>query len=209
MRVALFGGTFDPIHRGHLAIAEAAANAFALDQVLFAPAGRQPLKPEGTPTAFADRLAMVALACAADSRFAVSELDAPHSDGTPNYTVDTITALRKQMSEERVFVLVGADSFLGLRRWHESERLLASAEWIVVSRPGFSLADLSGMNLSAEELGRVSVLDGVQEDVSATELRQRLMRGEVCDELLPETVCGYIRRHGLYGGAGRGTGIRF
>lgn len=203
MRVALFGGTFDPIHRGHLAIAEAAANAFELDRVVFAPAGRQPLKPEGTPTAFVDRLAMVALACAKNSRFAASELDAPHADGTPNYTVDTIAALRQQMPAVRVFVLVGADSFLGLRRWHESERLLASAEWIVVSRPGFSLDDLSGMELSVEEIGRVCVLDGVQEDVSATALRQRLMQGEVCDELLPEAVCGYIRRHGLYCRMGR------
>jgi nicotinate-nucleotide adenylyltransferase len=203
MRVALFGGTFDPIHRGHLAIAAAAADAFGLDQVLFAPAGRQPLKPEGTPTAFVDRLAMVALACATDSRFAVSELDAPHADGTPNYTVDTIAALRQEMPAARVFVLVGADSFLGLRRWYQSGRLLASAEWIVVSRPGFALGDLSGMELSAEEMARVSVLDGVHEEVSATDLRQRLMRGEVCDELLPDAVCGYIRRHGLYGGGAR------
>jgi nicotinate-nucleotide adenylyltransferase len=201
MRVALFGGTFDPIHRGHLAIAAAAADAFELDQVLFAPAGRQPLKPDGTPTAFVDRMAMVALACAKDARFTVTDLDAPRADGTPNYTVDTIAALRQRMPSARVFVLVGADSFLGLRRWHESERLLASAEWIVVSRPGFSLENMSGMKMSAEESGRVHVLNRVHEDVSATELRQRLMRGEVCDELLPDTVCGYIGEHGLYGGA--------
>jgi nicotinate-nucleotide adenylyltransferase len=202
MRVALFGGTFDPIHRGHLAIAKAAADAFSLDEVLFAPAGRQPLKPEGTPTGFADRVAMVALACEVDARFEVSEVDAPHSDGTPNYTVDTVDALRLETPDATLFVLVGADSFLGIRRWRESERLLALAEWIVVSRPGFSLLDLSELRLSAAELERVHLLNSVQEDVSATELRRRLMRGEVCDELLPAAVCGYIWGHGLYASVG-------
>jgi nicotinate-nucleotide adenylyltransferase len=198
MRVALFGGTFDPIHRGHLAIAAAAADAFQLDTVLFAPAGRQPLKPAGTPTAFVDRLAMTALACREDVRFAVSELDAPHADGTPNYTVDTIGALQEQVPAAMIFVLVGADSFLGLRRWHEPDRLLESAEWIVVSRPGFSLDDLSRLQLSPPQLKRVHLLDSVHDDVSATALRERLRRGETCAELLPPAVLDYIRQNCLY-----------
>ena len=95
-----------------------------VDQVLFAPVGRQPLKREGAPSSFADRLVMVELACAADSRFAVSDVDAPRSDGAPNYTVETLATLHEAMPEARLFNLVGADSFLDLPRWHEPGRLL-------------------------------------------------------------------------------------
>jgi nicotinate-nucleotide adenylyltransferase len=207
MRVALFGGTFDPIHRGHLAIAAAAADAFALDRVLFAPAGRQPLKPEGTPTAFEDRLAMVELACTTDRRFAASEVDAPRADGSPNYTVDTVATLQREMPAAKLFVLVGADSFLSLPRWHEVERLLQMAEWIVVSRPGFVLPEslleeLPGGAFKAGTRERIHVLNSVHEDVSATELRERLHNGEDCSDLLPAAVMQYIREHRLYSAEG-------
>ena len=140
MRVALFGGSFDPPHHGHIAIATAAADVFDLDSVLFAPVGRQPLKTVVAPAPFADRLAMVELACSPEPRFAVSELDAPRPDGAPNYTVDTLETLHETMPDTRLFNLVGADSFLDLPLWHGPERLLELAEWIVVSRPGFPLA---------------------------------------------------------------------
>ena len=197
MRVALFGGTFDPIHRGHLAIAKAAADAFHLDTILFAPAGRQPLKPEGTPTPFSDRIAMVRLATASDPRFAASDLDAPHPDGTPNYTVDTLSTLQRQMPKATLFVLVGADSFLHLRQWHQPDQLLTLADWIVVSRPGFALEDLSSLHLTPDQLARVHILSTVHEDVSATSLRERLQRGAPCIELLP-AVLDYIQAHHLY-----------
>src|SRR5580698_4249203 len=99
MRVALFGGSFDPPHHGHIAIATAAADVFDLDSVLFAPVGRQPLKADGASASFADRLAMVELACGADKRFAASDLDAPRGDGGPNYTVEALAALHKAMPE--------------------------------------------------------------------------------------------------------------
>jgi nicotinate-nucleotide adenylyltransferase len=198
MRIALFGGTFDPIHRGHLAIAKAAADAFRLDTVLFAPVGVQPLKLDATPTCFADRLAMATLACALDPRFAVTNLDAPNPDRAPNYTIDTIALLQTQMPGSILFVLVGADSFLNLRRWHQPDRLLTSADWIVVSRPGFSLDDLSPLNLTPAEQTRVHLLNGVHEDVSATDLRHRLHHGDPCDDLLPPNVLDYIRQHHLY-----------
>ena len=136
MRVALFGGTFDPIHRGHLALASAAASAFALDRVLFAPVGRQPLKAESPAATFADRLEItrLAVASAASPRFAVSSIDAPRPDGAPNYTVDTLAALAREAPAATLFVLTGADSFLSLRNWHSPDRLLELAEWIVVSR---------------------------------------------------------------------------
>src|SRR5580704_17584024 len=107
MRVALFDGSFDPPHHGHIAIATAAADVFDLDSVLFAPVGRQPLKAAGTSAPFADRLAMVELACSLDPRFAVSELDAPRPDGAPNYTVDALETLRETMPDVRPFNLVG------------------------------------------------------------------------------------------------------
>ena len=107
MRVALFGGTFDPIHRGHLALASAAASAFALDRVLFAPVGRQPLKAESPAATFADRLEMtrLAVASAADPSFAVSSVDAPRPDGAPNYTVDTLACLGREYPAAALFVL--------------------------------------------------------------------------------------------------------
>jgi nicotinic acid mononucleotide adenylyltransferase len=124
MRIALFGGTFDPPHRGHIAIATAAADAFALDQVLFAPTGLQPLKLSTEPTPFATRLALVEAACEEDPRFTASNIDAPRSDRAPNYTVDTLANLRAEHPhpEDTLFNLVGADAFLGLPNWRSPRR---------------------------------------------------------------------------------------
>jgi nicotinate-nucleotide adenylyltransferase len=198
MRVALFGGTFDPPHRGHLGIARAAADAFALDTVLFAPAAQQPLKRASAATPFPDRLAMVEIACVADPRFTVSTIDAPRTDGAPNYTVDTLAALRSQMPGATLYSLVGADSFLSLRQWREPERLLELAEWIVASRPGYPLNDLSSLQLTAAQRARVHLLDTVAMDISATMLRERLAVGDRCRDLLPPEILTYIHAHGLY-----------
>lgn len=198
MRVALFGGTFDPPHRGHLAIARAAADTFRLDSVLFAPTGVQPLKIGHPITPYEDRIAMVQLACAVDPRFHASSIDAPQPNGAPNYTVDTLAALRQQMPHSELFNLVGADSFLTLRQWREPDRLLTLTEWIVVSRPGSSLDDLPSLHLTEEQRSRVHLLTTVHEDISATNLRKRLTAGESCDDLLPPGVAQYIRQHGLY-----------
>jgi nicotinate-nucleotide adenylyltransferase len=198
MRVALFGGTFDPPHRGHIGIARAAADAFGLDTVLFAPAGQQPLKTATGATPFPNRLAMVELACAADPRFTASTIDAPRTDGAPNYTVDTLAALRSQMPEATLYNLVGADSFLSLRKWREPERLLALAEWIVASRPGYPLNDLSGLRLTDTERARVHLLETVAMDISATMLRERLAAGDRCRDLLPPEILSYIQAHRLY-----------
>ncbi|HEV2709963.1 MAG TPA: nicotinate-nucleotide adenylyltransferase [Edaphobacter sp.] len=208
MRIALFGGTFDPPHRGHLAIATAAAaaDAFQLDSVLFAPAGRQPLKLNDNPSTFADRLAMTTLACAetederfhGSARFHASAIDAPRRDGQPNYTADTLAELQQSMPNAVLYNLVGADSFLSLPHWRDPARLLALAEWIVVSRPGFSLADLSALALTDAQRSRVHLLETVHEEVSATRLRERLRSGDPCTDLLPAAVADYIRTHRLY-----------
>lgn len=201
MRVALFGGTFDPPHLGHLAIAKAAADAFQLDSVLFAPVGLQPLKTNYPTSPFEDRLAMVRLACKIDHRFHVSLVDAPRADGTPNYTAETLATLRQQMPDATLFNMVGADSFLTLRQWHESDLLLTLAEWIVVGRPGSSLDDLSSLRLTPEQRSHVRLLTTVHEDISATKLRQRLAAGDPCQNLLPSEVEQYIRQHRLYLGS--------
>jgi len=198
MRVALFGGSFDPPHHGHLAIATAAANALGLDSVLFAPAGRQPLKLDGTVTSFEDRLAMVELACREDSRFAASEIDAPRADGLPNYTVDTLSELERRMPQAKRFNLVGADSFLSLPKWREPARLLELAEWIVVSRPGFTIGSLTLLGLDVHQQKRVHLLDNVHEDIAATGLRGRLEAGDPCVDLIAPAVLDYIQSHNLY-----------
>jgi nicotinate-nucleotide adenylyltransferase len=141
---------------------------------------------------------MVALACSVDPRFSVSEVDAPRPDGGPNYTVETLTALHEAKPDARLFNLVGADSFLDLRRWHEPERLLELAEWIVVSRPGFPLADLAPLGLTALQRGRVHLLQTVHEDVAATNLRERLEGGDPCTDVLAPGVSAYIQTHHLY-----------
>lgn len=179
-----------------MAIAGAAADAFGLKKVLFAPTGRQPLKPGGAQASFADRLAMVALACAPDSRFAVSELDGPRADGRPNYTVDALSALKRSLPEAKIYTVIGADSFLEFPRWHEAGMLLELSEWIVVSRPGFALRD---PDLLPMERTRVHRLETVMEDVSARELRLRLSVDDPCIGLIRVEVVDYIAEHGLYG----------
>ena len=197
MRLALFGGSFDPPHRGHVAIARAAADAFALDTVLFTPAGRQPIKATAAAT-FEQRLTMVTLACAEDSRFAASNLDAPRSDGTANYTVRTLSQLKESFPEAQLFNLVGADSFRDLARWKQPQRLLELAEWIVVSRPGFALLEPAGLNLTESQRARIHLLDSVHDDVAATRLRERLQQGDPCADLLPASVAAYIHEQHLY-----------
>lgn len=168
-RIAFFGGSFDPPHRGHLAIATAAADLFALDQVLFAPAAHQPFKGKFPATDFVHRYAMTALAAQTDPRFIPSLLDAPHRDATdsarPNYTVETLHRLRTSLAAEKeptlLFTLVGADSWMDIGQWHQAPRLLAMSDWIVAGRPGFPLADAQAA-LPAEvkvELGSSKIAD--------------------------------------------------
>lgn len=146
-RIAFFGGSFDPPHLGHLAIARAARDAFHLDTVLFAPVGAQPLKPEGSAASFDDRVAMTRLALAGEPGFAVSLVDGPKSssagDNLPNYTIDTLASLRYEYQPDcTLYCLMGADSFFGLRQWHRAAEIPYAAALVVASRPGQSLAGL-------------------------------------------------------------------
>jgi len=143
-RVAFFGGSFDPPHRGHLAIARAALSALGLDTVLFAPVGAQPLKPSGSTASFEDRVAMTRLAIESETAFTLSLADAPAVNGTPNYTIDTLIRLRADLRDDgALFCLMGADSFLGLRRWHRGAAIPFVAPLIVASRPGEPIGELT------------------------------------------------------------------
>jgi nicotinate-nucleotide adenylyltransferase len=142
-RVAFFGGSFDPPHLGHLAVARAARDAFMLDTVLFAPVGAQPLKMNGSTASFEDRVELTRLAIAGEPGFAVSLADAPKPSGMPNYTIDTLLGLRAELPPDAaLFCLMGADSFFGLRQWHRAAEIPFIAPLIVASRPQSMVADL-------------------------------------------------------------------
>ncbi|HEY1806553.1 MAG TPA: nicotinate (nicotinamide) nucleotide adenylyltransferase [Terracidiphilus sp.] len=147
LRVAFFGGSFDPPHLGHLAIARAARDALNLQKVLFAPVGAQPLKPEGTLASFDDRVAMTQLAIAGDLDFAISLADAPRPGDArgsqPNYTINTLKNLRAEIQPgTELFCLMGADAFFGLRQWHRAPEIPFAASLIVASRHGQPLNKL-------------------------------------------------------------------
>jgi nicotinate-nucleotide adenylyltransferase len=149
-RVAFFGGSFDPPHLGHLAVARAAQKALGLDTILFAPVGVQPLKAQGSTASFADRLAMTRLTIASEPGFALSLADAPAPSGVPNYTLETLLKLRAELPEGgALFCLMGADSFAGIRHWHRGAEIPFAASLIVAPRPGQPLADLK-LTLPAE-----------------------------------------------------------
>ena len=205
-RVAFFGGSFDPPHLGHLAVARTARAALGLDTVLFAPVGAQPLKLDGSAAGFPDRLAMTCLAIGDEPGLAVSLADAPKSSGAPNFTLETLQTLRAELPQESVlFCLMGADSFFALRTWHRAAEIPFAAPLIVASRPGQRLEDLSealpeGLTLDsapctdqarsnlairsclirnpAGETAPFYVLPGLNVDISATQVRDWI-RGQV------------------------------
>lgn len=160
-RIGFFGGSFDPPHRGHIAVALAARAALELDTVLFAPVGAQPLKPQGSTASFDDRVQMTQLAIATEPGFEISLADAPTPNNAPNYTVDALQLLRNRLpAGGGLFCLMGADSFLGLRKWHRGAELPFVAPLIVASRPGQSLGELTDVlpaGLSIENRHETSV----------------------------------------------------
>lgn len=220
MRVALFGGSFDPPHRGHVVLARLARERLALDRVLVAPVGTQPLKQERTIASFTDRLAMTRLAFENEPGVEISLVDGPRPDGSFNYTIDTLSELRRRLDpEDALFCIVGADSFLTIGTWHRSAELLTMCDFIVGARPGFDLsraqAALPG-GLQARVLptsiphtqvmelegngrcSRVYLMMDLAEEVSASEIRSAL-RGEAeSGGVLARPVEQYIRIHELY-----------
>ncbi len=214
MNIALFGGTFDPIHAGHLAAARAARRRFRLDKVLFIPTGNPPHKTHNHLTDYAQRYAMVSLACAGEPRFVPSTIEAPTADGSPRYSIDTVRAVeRKLRRSDRLYFLLGVDAFLDLPLWKEFRRLLDSVEFIVVSRPGFDARAickvappdlLSSRRLSPRAKtiglrhGAIHILSGVDAPVASRDIRQAVRAHQPMTGLVPPLVEEYILKEGLY-----------
>jgi nicotinate-nucleotide adenylyltransferase len=146
LRVAFFGGSFDPPHLGHLAVAHAALAAMPLDTVLFAPVGAQPLKPAGSTASFEDRVEMTRLAIANEPAFQLCLADAPRPEGRPNYTLESLQAVKRDLPQDcSLYCLMGADSFAGLKQWYRAAEICFVAPLVVASRPGQPLDDLKAM----------------------------------------------------------------
>jgi nicotinate-nucleotide adenylyltransferase len=250
MNIGLFGGSFDPIHRGHLALAQAAASRYSLRQVLFVPANVPPHKQKQPLTAFIHRYAMVALATQDERGFVPSLLEAPEwttparttverrsarqpkaivptLDGA-NYSIDTVRRLKKTLKKsDRLFFLIGIDAFRDIAKWHEARALLAECDFIVASRPGYSLRDVA--ESLPEDLRppaavtrpfhkqpatgdlvlpgvTLHLLEGVHQSVSATAIRSAAAAGKPLARWLDPRVADYVRKQGLYRDAKRVTG---
>jgi nicotinate-nucleotide adenylyltransferase len=187
MKLAIFGGTFDPIHDAHLEVARAAAAHFRLDRVLFIPAASPPHKSAGARAPYEDRVNMAQIACACDPRFEVSRLE----EGTArSYSIDTIEKVRAQKSASELYFLIGADAFAEITTWHRWRAVAAAVCFLVVSRPGKTYDVPEGV--------RVERLDSLDLPVSSSEIRRSLAAGER-PAGVPAGVLEYIFSRGLYG----------
>ena len=217
MNIALFGGTFDPVHCGHLAAARAAQAAFGLDQIQFIPALHPPHKRGRPLTAFAHRYAMVALACAGEPGLVPSLLESGNDHpAEPNYSIITVRKVAAQLPpSDRLYYLIGADAFLEIGQWKESVALLDSCDFIIVSRPGFVIEPIaeviprelwpagsrgpnSGANTVELRRTRLHLLTTVEADISASDIRRKAAQGETLCGLVPDAVREYIRKAALY-----------
>lgn len=234
MNVGLFGGTFDPIHRGHLALARAARERCKLARILFVPANVPPHKQRQPLSAFPHRYTMTALATAQDKDFTPSLLEAPEEfepsisrskkekerEGKPNYTIDTIMRLKQSFKKaDRLFLLIGIDAFADIAKWHQAEALFRECEFLVASRPGYSLADVANAlpaslrprleatrpfhkQAAAGDLVlsgvTIHLLDEVYQPISSTEIRQAATAGKSLARFVEPAVADYIKKVGLY-----------
>lgn len=221
MKVGFFGGSFDPPHRGHIALARLAMERLDLDRVLFAPVGVQPLKRDRPQASFDDRIAMTALAIQHEPGLELSRIDAPRADGRPNYTIDTLRGLRSSLPPgDQIFCLMGADSFLSIGRWYRATDLLVASDFVVASRPGFDLGRLAAalppsisvaacdapqsdsMVLCLYSTGRresrLYLLPDLKELAAASDIRAAIRQDTYASTALPPAVAAYIHEHGLY-----------
>lgn len=226
MNIGLFGGTFDPVHRGHLAIARAAIQRCKLHHVHFVVANIPPHKRSQSHTPFMHRFAMIALATAAEKAFVPSLLEAPdlhaakHRSEKPNYTIDTIRRLKQSFKKsDKLFFLIGMDAFCDIAKWHEAEALFRECDFVVAGRPGYSLADVA--NALPESLrprsevtrpfqkqaatgdlvlpgATIHLLGDLHQPASATAIRQAISAGRSLDRFLDPLVAEYIKKMGLY-----------
>ncbi|NTU77855.1 MAG: nicotinate (nicotinamide) nucleotide adenylyltransferase [Chloroflexales bacterium] len=196
MRLGIYGGSFDPIHCGHLAIAEEVRSTLGLASVAFVPAAHQPLK--GQARCPPDhRLAMVRLACADNPAFIPDDLELRRPP--PSYTINTIETFRARHGPAaELWLIIGADAARDLPRWRRVADILGLARVAIVGRPGHSV-DLPALEVALPALeGRCVLIDGPRLDISSTDLRRRLAAGRPVRYQMPDTVRLYIAEHGLY-----------
>jgi len=189
-RTGLFGGSFDPLHLGHLILAQDALEACSLDTVLFIPAAQNPLKDNAPVASDAARLAMLEAALADFPAFAIDsgELEA----GGHSYTIDTVRRLQQERPGERLVWLTGADALADLPKWREAEALAALVEFAVMGRPGgdYKVPEIPSL--------RVQIINGHQVEISSTDIRERLANGASIRHLVPEAVHQFIQKQNLY-----------
>jgi len=224
MNIALFGGTFDPIHRGHLNVARAAAERFKLKEVWFVPADIPPHKQKSPVTSYFHRYSMVALALAGEPDFLPSLLEAPdpeaHVERRPSYSIDTIRRVKAELRKrDSLYFLIGIDAFRDIAKWHKAEEVLKECEFIIAARPRYSLDDVAsslpaGLRPAAAEWRKfhksqptgplqfqdvtLHLLPETHEDVSATQIRAAMRNPKGLTKLVPNAVAEYIRKEGLY-----------
>ncbi len=200
MKIGVLGGTFDPIHSAHLAVAEAVKAELGLAEVIFVPAGQPCLKADNCVSAVGHRVQMVRLAIAGKPDFRMSTMEIDRHG--PTYTVDTMAELRGQIgAKDELYFILGWDNLAELARWRKPARLIRLCYLVAVPRPRYPLPDLKRLAKDIPGLSpRVIILDKPEVDISATEIRERVAQGKPINDLVPHAVAEYIKRHRLYFG---------
>ncbi len=205
LKIAIFGGTFDPIHFGHLKVAKVAIQRFKLDRILFIPSGCPPHKIRSSITPFNHRYSMVSLACANNRRFIPSLLEAPKPGNKSCYSVDTVGHVRQNLkSNDDLYFLIGIDAFLDCQTWRDWQKLFKLVRFIVVSRPGFGPIP-SKETQEIELAGKgttLHYLNGISERVSARTIRKAAQGSRSITKWVPDPVAEYIRKQQLYSSKG-------
>ncbi|HRZ86650.1 MAG TPA: nicotinate-nucleotide adenylyltransferase [bacterium] len=194
MKVCIFGGTFNPIHTGHLIMAQAALDAYGLDKVVFVPCYLPPHKGAGGVTPAADRLAMVKAAVAGNKRFGISDIEIAR--GGRSYSIDTVRAFRTRMAPaDKLFFLIGSDSMRDFHTWVAADELLKLCAFIVYERPG---APVRTSRRAGAAQRAMHLICEVPIGISSTEIREKVRRGESVRHLVPPAVERYIAKKSLY-----------
>ena len=198
MNIGVLGGTFDPIHIGHLVVADEVTARLGLAEVLFVPAGQPWLKANTSISAAKYRVRMVRLAIAGKPYCKLSTMEIERSG--PTYTVDTIKKLREKLgTDDELFFILGWENLEDLPRWHQPELLISMCRLVAVPRVGCPVPDLSSLEEVLPGLSqRVIMLDKPEIDISASVIRERVSQGLSIEHLVPEPVEKYIREQGLY-----------
>lgn len=197
MRLGVFGGTFDPIHHGHLVAAEEVRAQLALDKVLFVPAGLPPHKLDNDISPAQHRVAMIQLAIASNPGFGLSRVDVEREG--PCFTVDTLALLQREWGEEaELYFIMGMDSLSEILTWKDPQRLIRLARIVVVGRPGF-LADMEALEQALPGAAQhIQIVDAPRFEVSSSDIRRRVREGLPIRYQVPTAVEAYIREYGLY-----------